>query len=226
MNPKAKFLPKGWIYLAAAFALLAASSCTTSPSLNKGQQKPTDQNSATAVNNLPDPRINLNCVIDHLQNPPEAFHYSYKKDGSNFVENEADVTPQTIDGSFKNNSASRPVHGVRSDADSWQMAWSSLTGIAGMASTVALVNNSSSMVREAAEKVNGYDTIRYTIDTARATAEEAALYQNTLGPGGSEKGTVWVTSEGCPVKFSLDSEMHLNNGSVDKVHYEVAMVKK
>jgi hypothetical protein len=73
------------------------------------------------------------------------------------------------------------------------------------------------MVREGTAKVNGYDAIRYSIDTARSSAAESALYRSTLGPGGFERGTVWVTSPGCPVKFSLDSEMHLNDGSVQKV---------
>jgi hypothetical protein len=47
-----------------------------------------------------------------------------------------------------------------------------------------------------------------------------------IGTGGFEKGTAWVTAQGYPVKLSLDSEMHVNNGSVDKVHYEEAMIKK
>ena len=74
--------------------------------------------------------------------------------------------------------------------------------------------------------MNGYDTIRYSIDTARGDAAEAGLYRATLGAGGFEKGMAWVTAQGCPVKLSLDSEMHLNNGTVDTVHYEIAMVKK
>ncbi|HET9803579.1 MAG TPA: hypothetical protein VFP96_10095, partial [Candidatus Acidoferrum sp.] len=76
------------------------------------------------------------------------------------------------------------------------------------------------------ETMNGYDTTRYSIDTSRGDAAEAGLYRATLGDGGFEKGIAWVTDKGCPVKLSLDSEMHLTNGSVDKVHYEIAMVKK
>jgi hypothetical protein len=79
---------------------------------------------------------------------------------------------------------------------------------------------------EGAEKMNGYDTIRYSIDTARGDAPEQALYRMTMGPGGFEKGMAWVTEKGCPVKLSLDAELHGANGSVDKIHYEEAMVRK
>jgi hypothetical protein len=215
-----------------SFVLLAFGCVSGTPQKTAEQKAPAgEQNSVPAqklasTQNTADPRIDLNCIFDHIQNPTESFHYSYKHDGPNFVDEEADITPQTIDGSFKNNSFSRPVHGVHSDRNSWQSALASLMGIAGMSSTIALVKNSSSTIRESTGKVNGYDAIEYSVDTTRATDAEIGLYRSTLGTGGFEKGTVWVTSQGCPVKLSLDSEMHLNNGSVDKEHYEEEMVKK
>ena len=170
--------------------------------------------------------INLNCVMDHIQNPTEAFHYSYHKQSSNPVEEDADITPQTIDGSFKNSSASHSFHGNRSDADGWHQAWSGLMGISGMSSAIALVRGGDAMVLEGTEKMNGYDTTRYSIDTGRATGAEQGLFRVTLGSGGFEKGMAWVTSEGCPVRMSIDSELHGNDGSVEKIHYEEAMVRK
>jgi hypothetical protein len=216
----------------AGIALLASGCTSGTPQKTAeqkapaGEQNPVPKQKPASAQNTTDPRIDLNCIFDHLQNPTESFHYSYKHDGPNFVDEEADITPQTIDGSFKNNSISRAVHGVRSDQNSWQSAMAGMMGIAGMSSTIALVRNSSSTVREGTGKVNGYDAIEYSVDTTRATDAEIGLYRSTLGPGGFEKGTVWVTSQGCPVKLSLDSEMHLNNGSVDKEHYEEEMVKK
>ena len=48
-----------------------------------------------------------------------------------------------------------------------------------------------------------------------------------MGLGGFEKGDVWVTSEGCPVKLVVDDEMHNKDGSLlEKIHYEEAMVRK
>jgi hypothetical protein len=178
------------------------------------------------------PGIDLNCVFDHLQNPPESFHYVYKKadsDGSG-VHQEADVSPQAIDGfRAQPNGSQQPVHGVRSDAQSWQAALAGITGISGMSSTVATFNHNSAMKRETdGGQVNGYETIHYSIDTARWDATERQLLGNfALGPGGFDKGDVWVTAKGCPVKFVLDEEMHKKDGSLlDKIHYEESMVRK
>jgi hypothetical protein len=220
------FLRRG-VLAAAGLALLAVSACKSGPAAkNTDGRSGAQPNSATTAQGGGDAGINLNCVMDHIQNPPEAFHYSYNKESSNPVHEEADITPQTIDGSFKNNSASSPVHGVHSDAASWQGAWSGLMGISGMSSAIAIVRNNSATVREGPEKVNGYDAIKYSIDTARGTDVEKGLFRSVLGTGGFEKGTVWVTAKGCSVKLVLDSELHPNSGSVETIHYEEAMIRK
>lgn len=178
------------------------------------------------------PGIDLNCVYDHLQNPPESFHYIYRKtdsDGSN-VHQEADVSPQAIDGfRAQPDGSQKPLHGVRSDAQSWQSALAGITGISGMSGTVATFNHNSAMKRETdGGQVNGYETIHYSIDTARWDSTERQLLGNfALGPGGFDKGDVWVTPTGCPVRFILDEEMHKKDGSLlDKIHYEESMTKK
>jgi hypothetical protein len=213
----------GWVLALAGLLCWSVWGCSSrpSPSSEAGQAA-----APATAGNASDPGIDLNCVSDRIQNPPEAFHYSYKKDGTSPVHEEADITPQTIEGSFENSSGSHAVHGVRSDSAGWQNAAMSLMGIAGMTSGVALVNHSSAMVREGPEKVNGYDSIRYSIDTGRGNSAEQGLYRATLGAGGFEKGTAWVTAQGCPVKMVLDSEMHSRDGSVEKIHYEEEMVRK
>ena len=183
------------------------------------------KNSATPQAD-PDPGINLNCIYDHLQDPPESFHYLYKKDGASPVHQEADITPKSIDGfRVRADGSPQPLHGTRSDAQGWQGAIAGLTGISGMSSTVAIVNHDSAMRREPdGGQFNGYDTIHYSIDTARFNATER---QMLLNPSDSEKGDAWVSREGCPVKLMLDSELHRKDGSfIDKIHYEEAMVKK
>ena len=221
----AKLLSMSGAFLIAGLLCLSLCGCTSRRSAKNDAElagnKDTKAAAAPAGHG-----IDLNCVMDHIQNPPGSFHYSYKKDSSNPVHEEADITPQTIDGSFTNGSGSHPVHGVKSDAQSWQGAWTGLMGIAGMSSAVALVKSGSVIQSEGAEKVNGYDTTKYSVDTSRADTVEQGLYRATLGSGGFEKGTWWVTADGCPVKLSLDSELHSNNGSVEKLHYEEAMVQQ
>jgi hypothetical protein len=169
------------------------------------------------------PEIDPNCVISHIQNPPGSFHYSFKVVSDNPWEEEADVTPQQIDGSFSNHSLATPqqFHGAPGEAASNLMA------IGRMSSLFATVRNTSAVVNEGKEGVNNYDTTKYSIDTARGTATEQSLYKSILGLGGSEKGTVWVTPQGCPVRIVLDEELHAKDGALlGKVHYEEAMVKK
>jgi hypothetical protein len=209
-------------------ALLFIPACNSGSS-SKGSidkipnQGPTKTVSAMAQS---DPGIDLNCIYDHLQNPPESFHYLYDKNGSNHVHQEADVSPQTIDG-FRTqyDGSQQPLHATRSDQQGWQGALAGLTGIAGMSSTVAIVNHDSAMQRESdGGQVNGYNTIHYSIDTARFSATERQLL---LSPGEFEKGDVWVTSAGCPVKLGLDSELHRKDGTlIEKLHYEESMLKK
>jgi len=198
--------------------------CNSAQSKKKGPASASPQKSVGAAKNSGDPDIDLNCVISHIQNPPESFHYSFKAESDNPWQEEADVTPQGIDGSFSNSSLPTPqqFHGAPREVSSNLMA------IGRMASLFATVSHTSAVVNEGAEKgVNGYNTVKFSIDTARGTATEQALYRSILGPDGFEKGSAWVTSEGCPVRIVLDEELHSKDGSLaGKTHYEQAMVKK
>jgi hypothetical protein len=227
---------KAMRFLSAATVLLLAAGCNGNSGSNAVEGKQQDTTGA-ATKAAPgqvnaDPRINLNCIEDHLKNPPESFHYVYRKnesDGFN-VDQEADITPQAIDGFRRRPDGSQqPLHAVRSDSQSWQSALAGLTGISGMSGTVTTFNNTSAMQRESdGGRVNGYETIHYSIDTARWDATTRQMLGSfALGPGGFDRGDVWVTQEGCPVKLALDDEMHRKDGSlIGKVHYEEAMVKK
>jgi hypothetical protein len=224
--------------LGAILACVAAISACNTSSRSKLQERAAENSStneqtreAPAQSNS-GPGIDLNCVFDHLQNPPESFHYVYKKaDSDGFsVHQEADVSPQAIDGfRAQADGSQQPLHGVRSDGQSWQAALAGITGISGMAGTVATFNHNSATKRETdGGQVNGYETIHYSIDTARWNATERELLGNfALGPGGFDKGDAWVTAKGCPVKFVLDEEMHKKDGSlISKIHYEESMAKK
>ncbi len=208
----------------AVLAFISLSGCNSAPSKTVDPMSESPQKSVATAKKSAGPDIDLNCVINHIQNPPESFHYAFKAESDNPWEEEADVTPQRIDGSFLNNSLPTPqqFHGTPREAASNLMA------IGRMASLFATVRNTSAVVNEGPEKgVNSYDTVKYSIDTARGTATGQALYKSILGPGGAEKGTVWVTSEGCPVRIVLDEELHAKDGSLlGKAHYEEAMVKK
>ena len=220
---------------AMAAILMVASACSSNSrsrlevGKNSESGASSTKNSAAVNHSDPDPGIVLNCVYDHIQNPPESFSYSYAKDSStdeHLVE-EADITPQSIDGRYRNvgNDHATAFQATRADSSAWSTALVHLTAISGMSSTIAIVNHNSAMKRESdGGTVNGYNTIHYSIDTARFEAIERKML---LSPGDAEKGDAWVTSEGCPVKLVLDSELHRRDGSlVEKLHYEESMVRK
>ena len=225
--------------VAIALSLMSWFGCTSKPSSKTPAEQTADhgssanrENRAAAAKSDANPGIDLNCVYDRLQNPPEAFHYVYKKSYSSAlkVDQEGDITPQTIDG-FRSlaDGAQQPIHAVRSEQQGWQRALAGLTGISGMSSAISTINHNSAMHLESdGGQVNGYQTIHYSIDTANWDATTRQMLGGfALGPGGLEKGDAWVTATGCPVKLILDDEMHNKDGSLlEKVHYEESMVKK
>ena len=213
------------IAVVAGLVLLAMAGCHSSPSPTKMQE---EQKAATAPARNPAPLLNLNCVFDWIGKPTESFHYSYARHSeSDSAAQEADVSPQTLDGTFNITTDGKayppiPVHAASSDSSGWQSAVGQLQMGFGMPSSLMMANQmSSALVREGGEKVNGYDTVRYSVDTARLGAIDRGL----LGTA-SEKGTVWVTGPGCPVKILMDTEAEGNKGMASKTHYEEAIVKK
>jgi hypothetical protein len=211
-------------FLAGVLALIPTLGCNSAPAKKVDLVAESPRKSVAAARNNVGPDIDLNCVIDHIQNPPESFQYSFKAASVNPWEEEADVTPQRIAGSFSNKSLTTPQHFDGSPRE----VSSNLMAIGRMASLFAIVRNTSAVVNEGPEAgVNSYDTVKYSIDTARGSPTEQALYKSILGPGGSEKGAVWVTSQGCPVRIVLDEELFSQDGTLTgKSHYEEAMIKK
>jgi len=215
--------------------ILATASCSSRTGSKSGGEDIRPQEAEGALNKVAqsqsnaDPGIDLNCVYESIQNPKESFSYSFAKDTSDdtHIAQEADITPQSIDGRYRGsgNEHSSPLQAARSKPQEWQQAVAHLTSITGMSSTIALVNHNSAMKLEPDRgNTNGYDTIHYSIDTARFDNTER---QMLLSPGDSEKGDAWVTLLGCPVKLVLDSELHRKDGSlIEKIHYEEIMVKK
>jgi hypothetical protein len=216
---------------AAIIGLVGLAGCTGKASAPSNEASPAAETkstvSATNSEGSNDPRINLECTSERIQNAPAPFHWSYKKSDSvaGNSDREADIAPDLIQGTLVDSSGTRPIHGVRSDAGSWNVAVLMLAG-ALPASTIALVNNSSATTRTGTEQVNGENTIKYVIDTTRSTPADAALITNVMGPNGFIKGTAWVTGDGCVVKMLLDTEMHLRDGSVETEHYDAEMTHK
>ena len=175
MDPAATCVSNWWLRAVLGVALIAAPACSGSRSASDTRQAADQSASASGGNGAAttsgaNPGIDLNCLFDRVQNPPEAFHYSFTHDsGSAFVAEDADLTPQQIDGTLKDRSGAvtKTFHGVRSDPAGWQAAWSNLTAVSSASSTFALVRGTDATVRQGEEQVNGYDTVKYSIDTTQ-----------------------------------------------------------
>jgi hypothetical protein len=104
-------------------------------SSKRSENARTTKQSSSAAANSTAPDIDLNCVINHIQNPPESFHYSFTDVSDNPWQEEAEVTPQSINGTFTNNSLPTPqsFHGTPQEVSS------NLHAIGRMASLFALV---------------------------------------------------------------------------------------
>jgi len=174
-------------------------------------------------------KVDINCLGNHIENPPEPYHYSFKaSDGKNTVEKEAEITPQTMDITIQDNSGSHQFHGDRTKESSWDSAMLDLTGsgLTVMTARVAFIENSSALKRIGDEPMNGYSATKYSIDTTSGNTSDAQTFRTMFGAASYDKGTVWVGAGGCPVKLILDEVTQQNNGSIDKHHFEITVSKK
>jgi hypothetical protein len=203
-------------------ALVTISACNSgSASKNAGGR------TVEAGSNNKDARVDVMCIGDRINNPPEAFHYSYKyTDANRWVEDEAEIMPQAMDITIKDKSGSHTFHGVRSDEGSWNGAVLDLSHLNITAMSARLnALKSSAIVQQGRESINGYDTAKYSIDTGSANSSDRQEFETLFGKGASEKGTAWMAPDGCVAKFTLD-ETIMQGGALNKAHYEIARVKR
>jgi hypothetical protein len=71
------------------------------------------------------------------------------------------------------------------------------------------------------EKINGYDTTRYTVDTTHQSQTEKWAFDTAWRTKDYNiTGSAWVTKDtACILKYSIDLERDGNDGKVEKSHY-------
>ncbi len=210
-------------------AVLAAGGCSTSTKSNVDPGGAGAGRKTVAASKSNSTQVDVMCIGDRINNPPEAFHYSFKySDPSATVGEEADITPQAMEITIKDKSGSHSYHGVRSDETSWGQAVLDLSSlkVTVMSSRLNQLNGTSALTPQGPETINGYQTVKYAIDTTRANPSDQKSYEALLGKGSYEKGTIWVPADGCAVKLVLDEGSAQPNGNVEKAHYEIARIRK
>ena len=172
--------------------------------------------------------LDVGCMLDQVQRPAEPFHYSYEyADASRKLDEEADVTPQSIDIDISDESGTHRYHGVRADEQSWSNAMLDLSSLSftGMMGRMAGYDGTSVVRARGAEQMNGYSVTRYEIDSGGANPADRDTFITLFGAGSFDKGTVWMGSDGCAVKILLDEGLSQPNGPVEKRHFEINRLK-
>ena len=224
MDRNTAWLPKPWLHPLMCLVLISMSGCNSGPAL-----KNVDKAALAAPSDTSGGHIDVMCMGDRINDPSEPFHYSYRyADADRWVEDEAEITPQSIDMTIKNKSGSHTYHGVRSDEASWNSAVLDLShlNVTAMSGRLDSLNDSSAIKRQGTEPMGGYQTNKYAIDTASANSSDRQKFETLFGKGSFEKGTAWVPADGCAVKLVLDEAFSQADGSVKKAHYEMARIKK
>ena len=210
------------LFCCVAAVLAGAAACTSNSASTGGL-------AAYTTAKASDARLDVQCIGDQVNDPKEAFHYSYKySDASTWLEKEADITPQAIAITITDSSGTHKFQGVRSDEHSWNSAILDLSNmnIAMVAARLGSLNGTSSISTQGAETVNGYATSKYAIDTGNAKNPDQQMFQTLFGKGSFDKGTIWMAADSCAAKLVLDEGLWQQDGSIMKAHFEIARIKK
>ena len=185
---------------------------------------PSNPNSPTSLQDLSG---TSECDLAMIRHAPAPFHLSFKK--STPTENyawEADVTPTSIDGTSNMNGQTVPIHADSSDQHAMDMQATAF--VMPMPFQEFNMAKSGGTFVVGPEPVNGYDTIKYIVDTRKMDQHEKAGWLAGMGAKDfNVTATGWVTRDaGCLVKFNADFEMDNKDGSTDKTHWEGDFVRK
>lgn len=169
------------------------------------------------------------CDLAMIRNAPAPFHLSFKKSTTqqNFAW-EADVTSAGIEGTATVNGQTNPIHAARAEDPHSVDMQATMLVMPMMFQELNMAKDGAATLPVGQESVNGYDTIKYTVDTTKLTAMDKAGW--TAGMNAKDyniTATAWITRDtGCMVKFNGDFEVDNKDGSVDKTHYEGDITRK
>jgi len=243
----------GWTFVAMGLLLLAVQGCTSRA--RRGQESAPDPSPGTTNPLERQLDTGTYCVQTLTQGPPVAapVHFSNKRNSSDgsAVDYEADLSgdnfdltiherhPATdVDHQLASVPGAAPIvfhdgfaenthsnHYTRSDASGWRVGANSV--VLG-ASPWQLFINKPTVTRVGTENVNGYQTIKYTVDTTHQS--QLDKYGFLLAGGLKDyniTGTAWATQDtNCVLQYAIDFEQDGKDGTVRKTHYEGAVTKQ
>ena len=241
-------------FLASVCFVFCLSACTNKPSRSL---KDSDSSKTTQVTNPLERQFDGGsyCVQTLTQGPAPAqpLHFSNKvneSDGSS-KDFEADLSGDTFDQTISERhpatdmdrdlakmSGGTPTliragfaetthvnHYTRADQAGWSVGGNG-TALGG--TPWGLFVSKPTVKQVGSENVNGYETIKYAVDTShQSQLEKFPLLMSGQLKDYSITGSVWVLKDAnCVLQYNLDFEQDGKDGTVKKTHYEGTVTKK
>lgn len=224
-------------------SVLAWSACNSGKEVKQEETKQSAPK-APASNGVIGADYCLETFMKKQNTLPGPVHFSYKVSGSDREAKswEGDVTANTADFSMFTEQPSTPdlaqnsaykihdgladftntFHYTRSDDHAWMMA---PTMPIQSSTPWGEFINKPTINQDGPETVNGFETIKYTVDNSKDDLMERVGFSGLKDY--SVKGTVWVTKDaGCILQWMMDSQSTHKDGTVSKFHYEGTVTKK
>lgn len=216
----------------ALVALLGMFGCGSSAKQNSSEATAATPKAPDVV---PDLVRAANCtVFTSMKDPKEHFHLSLSRkddDRSAPYVSDADFTPDNVTGTstWRSGQDTQQVSNVHSDADAWDAAVMLLAAPITQSVVSDLRMAQSTAISAGPDPVGGYDTIKYTFDTARLAEPEKLRFEHMMRAKDlSVTGSVWITKEApCMVRYLTDYHFTAaKDDSMGSVHNEGSLTKQ
>ncbi len=210
--------------VAAALLLLIAPACSRGSASNAG----------TSSSKVDLTRAALR-LQEMVKNPPGPFHVSFTETSSksssdqHVMSTEGDVTPATIDYTERETehgqTSTNTKHVARGQMSEMELDMHFMVPVPWHGELMAAGDATKPVGHES---VNGYDTMKYSIDTANEPpAEKATFSKMMLDNDYKITGTAWVAKDsGALVKYVVDMEENGKDGSAKRTHFEGNVVRR
>ncbi|HZT69098.1 MAG TPA: hypothetical protein VFC10_05040 [Terriglobia bacterium] len=171
------------------------------------------------------------CLHQMIKNPPGRLHLSFAESSSDSKSTsiEADVTPARITYTRRETSARQTSASTKklemAQLSEMELDFDIMGPVPWHGELVAAQDAARA---EGKESVNGYDTLKYAMDTANEPASQKATFASLMAVKDYDiAGQAWITADtGCLVKYSIDFTKDARDGNVTKVHFEGDVTRK
>jgi hypothetical protein len=176
-----------------------------------------------------------NCMVfNTMKDPKEHFHLSLSRKDDDLRDpyvSEADFTTDSLTGTsnWHSGQETQQISSVHSDADAWDAAVMLLAAPITQSVVSDLRMAQSTAISAGPDPVGGYDTIKYTFDTARLAEPDKLRFEHLMRAEDlSVTGTIWITKDtSCMVKYVTDYHFTAaKDESMGSVHNEGSLTKQ